>query len=101
MITIEDRDDYITMTRLLRKSRTYSIRIKIRGSEYVWVKNAFTKDRNSSIHDMHMSACRYINGCAIIARIIPSAKKEQLQDARNFVESIRILVNLIKERGYA
>lgn len=99
MITIENRDDYITMTRLLRKSRTDNIRIKIMGSEYIWVKNVFINESNSSIHDMHMSAYRYIYSCAIIARFSQSAKKEQLQDARNFVESTRMLVNSIKERG--
>lgn len=96
MITIENRYDYITMTRLLRKSRTDNIRIKIRGSEYLWVKNAFTNERNRSIHDMHMSAIRYINNCSIIARIRPSTKNEQLQDARNFLQSTRTLVNIIK-----
>lgn len=96
MITIENRDDYITMTRLLRKSRTDNIRIKIRGSVYLWVKNAFTNERNSSIHDMYLSECRYINNCAIIARIRQSAKKEQLQDARNFVEETRKLINIMK-----
>lgn len=96
MITIENRDDYITMTRLLRKSRTDCIRIKISGNKYTWVKNAFINERNTSIHDMHMSACRYINSCAIIARIRPSLKNEQIQDARNFVESTRILVNIMK-----
>ena len=101
MITIENREDYITMTRLLRKSRTDNIRIKIRGIEYLWAKNAFTNESSRSIHDLHMSACRYINNCAIIARIRHSAKKEQLQDARNFVESTRLLVNLRKERGVA
>ena len=101
MITIENRDDYITMTRLLRKSRTDNIRIKIKGSEYLWVKNAFTNELERSIHDMHMNACMYINYCAGIARIIPSSKKEQLQDARNFVEKTRLLVNLRKERGDA
>lgn len=101
MITIENRDDYITMTRLLRKSRTDFIRIKIRGSQYTWVKNEFTNESNRSIHDMHMSACRYIYSCAIIARIRPSLKNEQIQDARNFVESTRLLVNSIKERGDA
>lgn len=101
MITIENRDDYITMTRLLRKSRTDCIRIKIGGSEYLWVKNAFTNERNSSIHDMHLSACMYINNCAIIARAMPSIKNKQLQDARNFIETTRLLVNLRKERGDA
>lgn len=101
MITIENREDYITMTRLLRKSRTVCIRIKIRGSEYFWIKNEFTNVHNSSIHDMHLNACKYINSCAIVARAAPSIKKEQLQDARNFVESTRILVNSIKERGDA
>lgn len=99
MITIENREDYITMTRLLRKSRTDSIRVKIMGNDYLWVKNAFENESSRSIHDMHLSACRYINSCAFIARIKPSIKKEQLQDARNFVESTRLLVNLIKERG--
>lgn len=101
MITIENRDDYITITRLLRKSRTDYIRIKINGIEYIWVKNVFTNERSRSIHDLHMSACRYINNCAIIARIRHSTKNEQLQDARKFVESTRLLVNLRKERGDA
>lgn len=101
MITIENRDDYITMTRLLRKSRTDYIRLKINGSEYLWVKNAFTNERSSSIHDMHLNACMYINSCAIVARYNPSSKKEQLKDARNFVESTRLLVNLRKEGGDA
>ena len=101
MITIENRDDYITMTRLLRKSRTDHIRIKIMGNEYLWVKNEFTNELSRSIHDLQISACMYINYCALIARIKPSIKKEQLQDARKFVESTRILVNLKKERGDA
>lgn len=101
MITIENRDDYITMTRLLRKSRTDNIRIKIRGNEYLWVKNKFINLHNSSIHDMHMSACMYIHNCSIVAKYSPSLKNEQLHDARNFVESTRILVNLRKERGDA
>ena len=101
MITIENRDDYITMTRLLRKSRTDHIRIKIMGNEYLWVKNEFTNERDRSIHDLQISTCRYINICAFIARIKPSIKKEQLQDARKFVESTRLLVNLRKERGDA
>lgn len=101
MITIENRDDYITMTRLLRKSRIYQIRIKIMGSEYLWVKNEFTNERSSSLHDLHMSACRYIHSCALIARFKTSTKKEQLQDARKFVESNRLLVKLKKERGDA
>lgn len=96
MITIENRDDYITMTRLLRKSRTDNIRIKIRGSEYIWVKNAFTNVHNTSIHDMHLNACMYINSCAIVARAMPLIKNKQLQDARNFIESTRKLVNIIK-----
>lgn len=101
MITIENRDDYITMTRLLRKTRSDYIRIKIKGMEYLWVKNEFTNELSSSIHDIHMSAIRYINNCSVIARIRPSTKNEQLQDAIKFVESNRLLVNLIKERGDA
>ena len=96
MITIENRDDYITMTRLLRKSRTDHIRIKIMGSEYLWVKNEFTNERDRSIHDFQISACWYINSCAFIARIKPSTKKEQLHDARKFLESTRALVNIMK-----
>ena len=96
MITIENRDDYITMTRLLRKSRTYNIRTKINGSEYIWVKNAFKNKRSTSIHELHMDACRYINSCAIVARAMPSTKNKQLQDARNFIESTHKLVNIIK-----
>ena len=96
MITIENRDDYITITRLLRKSRTDNIRIKIRGSEYIWVKNKFENERNSSIHDMHLNACMYINYCAIIAKAMPSIKNKQLQDALNFVESTREIVNIMK-----
>lgn len=99
MITIENRDDYITMTRLLRKSRTDHIRIKIMGSEYLWVKNEFTNESSRSIHDLHLSACRYINSCAIIAKYSPSLKNEQLHYAHKFVESTRLLVNSIKERG--
>lgn len=96
MIIIENRDDYITMTRLLRKSRTDNIRIKIRGIEYRWIKNVFENERNRSIHDMHLNACMYIHYCAGIARNIPSLKKKQLKDARNFVESTRTLVNIMK-----
>lgn len=96
MITIENRDDYITITRLLRKSRTDNIRIKIRGIEYRWIKNVFEKELNSSIHDIHLNACIYIDYCAIIARNAPSLKKKQLQDARNFIESTRKLVNIMK-----
>ena len=93
MITIENRYDYITMTRLLRKSRTDNIRIKIKGSEYLWIKNEFTNLQNSSIHDMHMSACMYIHSCSMIAKYRPSLKNEQLHDAHKFVESTRLLVN--------
>ena len=96
MITIENRDDYITITRLFRKSRTDNIRIKIRGSEYKWVKNKFENERNSSIHDMHLNACIYIHSCAIVARAMPSIKNKELQDARNFIEETRKLVNIIK-----
>lgn len=96
MITIENRDDYITITRLLRKSRTDNIRIKIKGSEYLWVKNAFTKELIMSIHKLHINACTYINNCAIVERAMPSIKNKQLQDARNFVESTRTLVNIMK-----
>ena len=99
MITIENRDDYITMTRLLRKSRTDNIRIKIMGNEYLWVKNEFTNEHNRSIHDMHLNASMYINYCALIARAMPSIKNKQLHDARKFVESTRLLVKLRKERG--
>ena len=99
MITIENRDDYITMTRLLRKSRTDNIRIKIKGSEYIWVKNEFTKERERTIHDLQISTCRYINNCAIFARVMPLSKKEQVNDARKFVESTRLFVNLVKKRG--
>lgn len=101
MITIENRDDYITMTRLLRKTRTDYIRMKIMGNEYLWVKNKFMNERNRSIHDMHLNACMYINNCAIIARAMPSIKNKQLQDARKFLESTRLLVNLRRERGDA
>ena len=101
MINIENRDDYITMTRLLRKSRTDHIRIKIMGSEYLWIKNAFINLQNRSIHDMHLNAYMYINNCAIVARAMPSIKNKQLQDARNFVETTRLLVNLRKEGGDA
>ena len=101
MITIENRDDYITMTRLLRKSRTDHIRIKINGSDYLWIKNAFINLHNRSIHDAHLNACTYINNCAIVARAMPSIKNKQLHDARNFVESTRLLVNLRNEMGDA
>ena len=101
MITIETRDDYITITRLLRKSRTDSIRIKIRGCEYLWIKNDFTINSDSTVHGMHMRACRYIHSCSIVAKYCPSLKNEQLNEARNFVESTRLLVNLRNERGDA
>lgn len=101
MITIENRDDYITMTRFLRKSRADHIRIKINGSEYIWVKNEFTNEHNRSIHDMYLNACMYINHCALIARAKPSLKNKQLQDAHDFVELTRLLVYLRKERGDA
>ena len=96
MITIENRDDYVTMTRLLRKSRTDNIRIKISGIEYRWINNVFENERNRSIHDMHLNACMYINNCAIVARAMPSIKNKQLQDARNFIESVHKLVKIIK-----
>lgn len=96
MITIKNRDDYITMTRLLRKSRTDYIRMKIMGNEYLWVKNAFTNERSRSIHELYIDTCRYINSCAFIARVRPSIKKEQLNDARNFIESTHKLINIIK-----
>lgn len=101
MITIESRDDYITMTRLLRKTRTDYIRMKIMGKEYLWVKNEFTNECIRSIHDIHLRACRYINYCALIAMTNPLTKNEQLNDARKFLESSRLLVNLRKERGDA
>lgn len=96
MITIENRDDYITITRLLRKSRKDYIRIKINGREYLLTRNEFTAIYNRSILDLHLSASRYINNCSIVARLKPSLKKEQLQDARNFIESTHKLVNIIK-----
>ena len=96
MITIENRDDYITMTRLLRKSRTDNIRIKISGIEYRWINNVFENERNRSIHDIHLNACMYINNCSIVARAMPSIKNKQLQDAHNFIESTRDLVNIMK-----
>ena len=96
MITIENRDDYITMTRLLRKSRTDNIRLKIMGSGYLWIKNVFINLHNRSIHDMHLNAYMYINNCAIVARAMPSIKNKQLQDARNFIESTRELVNIME-----
>lgn len=96
MITIENRDDYITMTRLLRKSRTDCIRVKIMGNEYLWVKNSFTKDSSMSIHELHMNACMFIHGCAVVARIMPSIKNEELNDARKFAESTRTLANIMK-----
>ena len=96
MITIENRDDYITMTRLLRKSRTDHIITKINGSEYIWVNNKFINVSNRSIHDIHLNVCMYINNCAIVARAMPSIKNKQLQDARKFVESTRTLVNIMK-----
>lgn len=99
MITIQNRDDYITMTRLLRKSKADNIRIKIMGNDYRWIKNVFENERNRSIHDTHLNACMYINYCAGIARNMPSLKKKQLQDARNFVELTRKLVNIIKRNG--
>ena len=99
MITIENRDDYITMARLLRKSSVDHIRIKINGRDYLWNRNKFTTIYNRSILDLHLSASRYINNCSIIARRKPYLKKEQLHDARKFVESTRLLVNLRKERG--
>lgn len=100
MITIENRYDYITMTRLLRKSRTDHIRMKIMGNYCLWVKNEITNESRRSIHDLHISACMYINNCAIIARLKPYTKKEQLNDARNFVESTRELINIMKRNGY-
>ena len=96
MITIENRDDYITMTRLLRKSRTDHIRTKINGIEYIWVKNAFTNKLEISIHDMHIDACRYIHNCAIVARAMPSIKNKQLHDARIYIESTYKLINIMK-----
>lgn len=101
MITIENRDDYITMKRLLIKSRVDRIRIKINGREYLWTRNEFTSIYNRSILYLHLIASRYINNCSFIARVKPSLKKEQLHDARKFVETTRQLVNLRKERGDA
>mgnify|MGYP003399914120 CR=1 FL=1 len=93
---IENRDDFVTMTRLLRKSRTDHIRIKIMGSEYLWIKNVFINLHNRSIHDMHLNAYMYIKNCTIVARAMPSIKNKQLQDAHNFIESTRDLVNIMK-----
>ena len=96
MITIETRDDYITMTRLLRKTRTDHIRIKINGSDYLWVKNVFINLHNRSIHDLHLNAYMYINSCTIVARAMPSIKNKQLHDAHKFVETTRTLANIMK-----
>lgn len=101
MITIETRDDYITMARLLRKSRTDYFIVKINVSEYLWTRNAFMSTRLRSIHNLHFDASVYVSECATIAKIRPSLKNKQLHEARNFVESTRLLVNLRKEGGDA
>lgn len=101
MITIENRDDYITMTRLLRKSRSDCIRVKINGSDYLWTRNSLRFIPLRSIHNLHFDAYLYVNGCTIVAKYHPSLKNEQLNDAHKFVESTRLLVNLRKERGDA
>ena len=96
MITIENRDDYITMTRLLRKSRLDNISVKINGSGYLWTRNRFMFTSLRSIHNLHFYAYDFISGCTIVARAMPSIKNKQLQDARNFIESTRKLVNIMK-----
>ena len=101
MITIENRDDYITMTRLLRKSRADCIIVKINGSDYLWYRNSLMFISIRSIHNLHFDASIFVNECAIIAKYHPALKNEQLNEARKFVESTRLLVNLRKERGDA
>ena len=101
MITIENRDDYITMTRLLRKSRLDNISVKINGSGYLWTRNRFMFTSLRSIHNLHFYAYDFVSGCTIVAKSCQSLKNEQLNEARNFVENTRLLVNLIKKRGDA
>ena len=101
MITIENRDDYITMTRLLRKSRLDNISVKINGSGYLWTRNRFMFTSLRSIHNLHFDAYDFVSGCIIIAKSRQSLKKEQLNEARKFVETTRLLVNLRKDRGDA
>lgn len=96
MITIENRDDYITMTRLLRKSRADCIRVKINGSDYLWIRRSLMFTPLRSIHNLHYDAYLYVNGCTIVAKYRPSLKNEQLNDARKFVESTRLLVKIKK-----
>ena len=94
MITIENRDDYITMTRLLRKSRADNIIVKINGIAYLWTRKRFMFTSLRSIHNIHFYAYDFVSGCAIIAKSCQSLKNEQLNEARNFVEATRLLVNL-------
>ena len=101
MITIETRDDFITMSRLLRKSRVDNISVKINGIGYLWTRKRFMFTSLRSIHNLHFDASVYVSHCAIIAKKCPMLKNEQLNEARNFVESTRLLVNLRKERGDA
>ena len=101
MIAIENRDDYITMTRLLRKSRLDNISVKINGSGYLWTRKRFMFTSLRSIHNLHFDAYVFVSGCAIVAKSCQSLKKEQLNEARNFVETTRLLVNLRKDRGDA
>ena len=96
MITIENRDDYITISRLLRKSRLDNIIVKINGNGYLWIRNRFMFTYLRSIHNPHFYAYDFVSGCAIVAKSCQSLKNEQLNEARNFVESTRLLVNLIK-----
>ena len=101
MITIENRDDYINISRLLRKSRLDNIIVKINGIGYLWTINRFMFTSLRSIHNLHFDAYVFVSGCTIIAKSCQSLKNEQLNEARNFVESTRLLVNLRKERGDA
>ena len=101
MIAIESRDDYITMTRLLRKSRLDNIIVKINGFGYLWTRNRFMFTSLRSIHNLHFDAYVFVSGCTIVAKSCKSLKNEQLNEARNFVETTRLLVNLRKEMGDA
>ena len=96
MITIVNRDDYITMTRLLRKSRLDNIIVKINGCGYLWTRKRFMFTSLRSIHNLHFYAYDFVSGCAIVAKSCQSLKNEQLNEARNFVESTRVLLNIMK-----
>lgn len=97
MITIENRADYITLSKLLRKNKSDVIRIKVNGHEYMWDNMAFVPVKNSrALNELHSNACKYVGYCFDIAKRLPTQKSKQLQDARNFIDCTSLLANIMR-----